>query len=60
VRRSVLQSPSLLGAHGWRAVLPLSAKCASFVIGVTVTVEMEELGHRARSALRPERSAAHG
>jgi hypothetical protein len=38
----VLPSPSLLGTHGWRAVLPLSAKCAAFVIGVTVTVEMFE------------------
>jgi hypothetical protein len=55
VRPLRLPSPSLLGAHGWRAVLPLSVKCAAFVIGATVSLEMDELGSQARSTLRRAR-----
>jgi hypothetical protein len=53
--RRPLPSPSLLGAHGWRAVLPLSVKCVAFVLGATVALEVEELASRARSAARAGR-----
>ncbi len=60
MRRAALAHPSLLGAQGWRAVLPLSVKCAAFVIGTTVAVPLDELGSRAHSVVRLERRASHG